>query len=80
MHMTLDSGDVFPLHTQSFANARKYRAKSLICADIMLHIFTCSSDKDFVNTEAAGTVIFFMEYKEHFVPAQDLCDVEVMHI
>lgn len=46
----------------------------------MLRTFTCSSDKDFVNTVAEHTVIF-LEYKEHFVPAQNLCDqVEVMHI
>lgn len=59
---------------------KKYRAKSVICNDIMLRTFTCSSDKDFVNTVAEHTVIF-LEYKEHFVPAQNLCDqVEVMHI
>lgn len=54
----------------AFHKLKKYRAKSLICDDIMLHIFTCSSDKDCVNTEAACTVIF-LEYKEHFVPVQN---------
>lgn len=33
-----------------------------------------------MNTEAARTVIS-SEYKEHFVPVENLCDqVEVMHI
>ncbi len=49
---------MFFLYTNGSPQAKKYRAKSLICNDIMLHIFTCSSDKDFVNTEAAHTVIF----------------------
>lgn len=71
---------MFFLYTNGFPQAKKDRAKSLICDDIMLHIFTCSSDKDFVNTAEARTV-FFLEYKEHFVPVPNLCDqVEFMHI
>lgn len=70
---------MFFLYTHGCPKAKKHRAKALIC-DIMLHIFTCSSDKDFVNTEAARTMIF-LEYKEHFVPALNLCDqVEAMHL
>lgn len=49
------------------------RANSLICDDIVLHILTRSSDKDFVKAEAARTMIF-PAYKEHAVPALNLCD------
>ncbi len=64
---------MFFLNTNGFPNAKKHRAEPLICDDIVLHIFTCSSDKDFVNTEAARTAIS-LEYKEHFVPVPNLCD------
>lgn len=83
MEFAHDFGQLSCFHSSQngFPNAKKHGAEFLICDDIMLHIFTCSSDKDFVNTVAARSVIFFLEYKEHFVPVLNLCDqVEAMHV
>lgn len=80
MEFAHDCGHLRCFSSNCFPKAKKLRANCLIHDDIMLHIFTCSSDEHFVNTEAAPTLIF-LECKKHLVPVLSSYDqVEVKHM
>lgn len=80
MEFAHDYGQLRGFSSNCFPKSKKPRANCLIHDDIMLHIFTCSSDEQLVNTEAAPALIF-LECKKHLVPVLNSYDqVEVKHI